>query len=255
MLPLRDENPVRRPPVLTWLIIGLCIAAYFVWQPSPFGDTDEDVIFSLENAAIPCEVVEGRPLDQNEVIATFNQGLSSACGIDRDQSAPFAPHKNVYLAVIVSMFLHGSLLHIGGNLLFLWVFGNNVEDAFGKIGFALFYLVGGIVATLTHVVLDVDSTVPLIGASGAIAAVMGAYAVLYPGARVRTLVFLLFIFVVDLPAVVLLGFWFVLQFFTDPNESVAWAAHVGGFVFGVVVALGYRSIREVPRAVPASGRY
>ena len=255
MLPLRDENPVRRPPVLTWLIIGLCIAAYFVWQPSPFGDTDEDVIFSLENAAIPCEVVEGRPLDQNEVIATFNQGLSSACGIDRDQSAPFAPHKNVYLAVIVSMFLHGSLLHIGGNLLFLWVFGNNVEDAFGKIGFALFYLVGGIVATLTHVVLDVDSTVPLIGASGAIAAVMGAYAVLYPGARVRTLVFLLFIFVVDLPAVVLLGFWFVLQFFTDPNESVAWAAHVGGFVFGVVVALAYRSIREVPRAVPASGRY
>jgi len=252
MLPLRDENPVRRAPVLTWLIIGLCIAAYFVWQPSPFGDTDEDVIFTLENAAIPCEVVEGRPLDQNEVIATFNQGLTNACGIDQDRSAPFAPDKNVWLAVIVSMFLHGSLLHIGGNLLFLWVFGNNVEDAFGKVGYALFYVVGGIVATMTHVVLDVDSTVPVVGASGAIAAVMGAYAVLYPRARVWTLVFF---FVVNLPAIVLLGFWFVLQFFTDPNEGVAWAAHVGGFVFGVLVALAYRSIRQVPRAVPVSRRY
>ena len=255
MLPLRDENPVRRAPVLTWVIIGLCIAAYFVWQPSPLGDTDEDVIFTLDHAAIPCEVVEGRPLDQNEVIATFNQGLTNACNIDQDRSAPFAPDKNVWLAVIVSMFLHGSLLHIGGNMLFLWVFGNNVEDAFGRVGFALFYLVGGIVATATHILLDVDSTVPVVGASGAIAAVMGAYAVLYPGAKVRTLVFVLFIFVLDLPAVVLLGFWFALQFFTDPNEGVAWAAHVGGFVFGVLVALAYRSIRQVPRAAPAVRRY
>jgi membrane associated rhomboid family serine protease len=252
MLPLRDENPVRRPAVVTWLIIGLCLAAYFAWQPSPFGDTQDDVIFTLENAAIPCEVVEGRPLDDNEVIATFNQGLTSACGIDRGRSAPFAPDKNVYLSVIVSMFLHGSLLHIGGNLLFLWVFGNNVEDAFGRVAYALFYLVGGIVATMTHVLVDVDSTVPLVGASGAIAAVMGAYAVLYPRARVWTLVFF---FVISVPAIVLLGFWFVLQFFTDPNESVAWTAHVGGFVFGVLVALVYRSIRQVPRVVPASRRY
>jgi rhomboid family protein len=251
MLPLRDENPVRHRPVLTWLIIGLCIVAYFAWQPSPFGDTQDDVLFSLEHAAIPCEVVEGRPLDTNEVIATFNQGLDDACGIDHGRSAPFAPGKNVYLAVIVSMFLHGSLLHIGGNLLFLWVFGNNVEDAFGKIGFALFYIVGGIVATLTHVLVDVDSTVPLVGASGAIAAVMGAYAVLYPGARVRTLVFVLFIFVLDLPAIVLLLFWFGLQFFTDPNEGVAWTAHVGGFLFGVLVAAAYRLVREVPKATPA----
>jgi membrane associated rhomboid family serine protease len=255
MLPLRDENPVRHPPIVTWIVIGLCLAAYFAWQPSPFGDTEDDVVFTLENAAIPCEVVEGRPLDDNEVIATFNQGLTSACNIDRGRSTPFAPDKNVYLAVIVSMFLHGSLLHIGGNLLFLWVLGNNVEDAFGKIGFTIFYLVGGIVAALTHILLDVDSTVPVVGASGAIAAVMGAYAVLYPGARVKTLVFLLLIFVVDLPAVALLGFWFVLQFFTDPNEGVAWAAHVGGFVFGVLVALAYRSIRHVPRAEPVSRRY
>lgn len=253
MIPLRDENPVRHPPIVTWVIIGLCIAAYFAWQPGPFGgDPQDDTIFSLEHAAIPCEVVEGRPLDDNEVIATFNQGLTSACGIDRGRSAPFAPDKNVYLAVVVSMFLHGSLVHIGFNLLYLWVFGNNVEDAFGKIGYALFYLVGGIVATLSHVLVDVDSTVPLVGASGAIAAVMGAYAVLYPGARVWTFVFIV---VVRVPAVVLLGFWFVLQFFTDPNESVAWAAHVGGFVFGVLVALVYRSIRQVPRAVPISRRY
>ena len=252
MFPLRDENPVRRPPIVTWVIIGLCLAAYFAWQPSPLqlSDSDQDdIIFSLENAAIPCEVVEGRPLDDNEVIATFNQGLTSACGIDRGRSAPFAPDKSVHLAVVVSMFLHGSVLHIAFNLLFLWVFGNNVEDAFGKVGYVLFYLVGGIVATLTHVAVDVDSTVPLVGASGAIAAVMGAYAVLYPGARVWTLVIL---FIVRLPAVVLLGFWFVLQFFTDPNEGVAWMAHVGGFAFGVLVGLMLRGFgdRARPPTVP-----
>jgi membrane associated rhomboid family serine protease len=255
MIPLRDENPVGRPPIVTWVIIGLCLVAYFAWQPSPLGETAEDRVFVFEHAVIPCEVVEGRPLDANEVIATVNQGLSSACGIDRGRSAPFAPDKDVHLSVVVSMFLHGGLLHIGLNMLFLWVFGNNVEEAFGKIGYALFYLVGGIVATLAHVLLDVGSTVPLVGASGAIAAVMGAYAVLYPGARVRTLVFMLLFFVVDLPAVVLLGFWFVLQFFTDPNAGVAWAAHVGGFVFGVLVALAYRSIRHVPRAAPVPRRY
>src|SRR5688572_826384 len=109
------------------------------------------------------------------------------------------PQPSVWVTVFTSMFMHGSLLHIGGNMLFLWVFGNNVEDAFGRVGYAVFYLVGGIVATMTHVVLDVDSTVPLVGASGAIAAVMGAYAVLYPGARVWTLVFF---FVLSLPAIV-----------------------------------------------------
>jgi membrane associated rhomboid family serine protease len=250
MLPLHDENPTERPAVVTVLIIGACLVAYFLWQPTPFADTTEDVEFSLENAVIPCEVVQGRPLDVNEAVATFNQGDVEACDIDGGESPALVPDKNVWLAAVTSMFLHGSLLHIGGNLLFLWIFGNNIEDALGKLGFVLFYLVGGIVATLTHVALNLDSTVPLVGASGAIAAVMGAYLVLFPNARIRTLVFMLLIFVVNVRAVWVLGFWFVLQFFTDPNQGVAWAAHVGGFVFGVGVGLLVRGAGK-PRVTAA----
>jgi membrane associated rhomboid family serine protease len=243
MIPFRDENPVRTTPILTWLILGACVAIYFLWQPST-GTVAEDVTFNLQNAAIPCELVEGRPLDVVEVDATFGRGQVEACDIDGGASPPFDADKNVWFAVVTSMFLHGSLLHLFGNMLFLWVFGNNVEDAFGKVGFALFYLVGGIVATVSHVALNLDSTVPLVGASGAIAAVMGAYAMLFPNARVTTLVFFLLI---NIRAIWLLGYWFVIQFFTDPNEGVAWAAHVGGFVFGVVVGLAVRAIKPPRR--------
>jgi membrane associated rhomboid family serine protease len=274
MLPLHDDNPVRRPAVVTWLIIGACLVIYFLWQPSPFDqEADEggipgisdDTEFSVEHAAIPCELVEGRPLDDAEMVATFGLNEPEACNVDAaavpevadPRAQPFlamvSPDKNVYLAVLTSMFLHGSLLHIGGNLLFLWIFGNNIEDVMGKIGYVVFYLVGGVVATLTHVVLQPDSTVPLVGASGAIAAVMGAYLVLFPRARVRTLIFALLIFFVELPAMVVLGVWFVLQFFTDPNEGVAWAAHVGGFVFGVAVGLVVRLLRNPPQAVGPTG--
>lgn len=243
VLPLHDDNPVRRPPVVTWLVIAACLVAYFVWQPSPFGNDVDDLEFNLANAAIPCEIVEGRPLDVDEVIATYNQGNTDACGVDAGLSQSVEPDKNVWLAVVTSMFLHGSLLHIGGNLLFLWVFGNNIEDIFGKVGYVLFYLAGGVVATLSHVALNLDSTVPLVGASGAIAAVMGAYLVLFPNARVHTAIFMLLITVIPIRAKWVLGFWFVLQFFTDPNEGVAWAAHVGGFVFGVLVGLMVKAAR------------
>jgi membrane associated rhomboid family serine protease len=245
VLPLHDDNPVGRPPVITWLIIGLCLLAYFLWQPGPFDSTGEDTEFNYENAAIPCEVLEGRPLDAAEVDATLRSqaGDPEPCGIDDGQSPEVFPEKNVYLAIVTSMFLHGGLLHIGGNLLFLWIFGNNVEDVFGKVGYVLFYLVGGIVATLTHVALNPDSTIPLVGASGAIAAVMGAYLVLFPHARVRTLVFAFLIFFVQLRAMWVLGAWFILQFFTDPTDGVAWAAHVGGFVFGVGIGLVVRALR------------
>jgi membrane associated rhomboid family serine protease len=258
MLPFYDDNPVRSRPILTWAIIAACIAAFFLWQPGPFEDNDEDVLFYLENAAIPCEIVEGRPLNPTEIGATYGLGDTEACDvtqgpvIDED-----FPDKNVWLSALTSMFLHGSLLHIGGNLLFLWVFGNNVEDVFGKIGFALFYVVGGVVATLAHVALNLDSTVPVVGASGAIAAVMGAYLVLFPQAKVRTAIIFLLVVVVNIRAFWVLGFWFVLQFFTSPEESVAWAAHVGGFVFGVLVALIVRMFRrpEVPAPSWSYPRY
>jgi membrane associated rhomboid family serine protease len=248
MIPLHDENPVARPPIVTWLILAACLAAYFLWQPSQLeADTGEDVVFFVENAAIPCELVERRPLDVAELDATFRLGNPEACGVDEERSPAAVPDKNVWLSALTSMFLHGSLLHIGGNLLFLWVFGNNVEDTMGKLGFALFYVVGGAIGTLAHVALNLDSTVPVVGASGAIAAVMGAYLVLFPAARVRTLIFVLIVFLVELRAAVLLAFWFVLQFFTDPNEGVAWAAHVGGFLFGVVAGLALRAAGKPER--------
>ena len=133
MLPLYDDNPVSRRPVVTLLIIAACVVAYFFWQPTPFEDTGSDVRFDLRYAAVPCEVLENRPLTEAEVGATFNLGDGNACNIDRGQTPPFDPGKNVWLAVVTSMFLHGSLLHLGGNMLFLWIFGNNVEDSMGPV--------------------------------------------------------------------------------------------------------------------------
>jgi membrane associated rhomboid family serine protease len=251
VLPLRDDNPVRRPPVVTWAILAACLAAFLLWQPSPFASTQDDIEFNLRHAAIPCEVVEGRPLTVDEVVLTFRVGEGDACGLGTAASPPFDQGKNVWSAVVVSMFLHGGLLHLGGNLLFLWVFGNNVEDTLGKVGFALFYLAGGVAATAAHVALSPSSTVPVVGASGAIAAVMGAYLVWFPDATVRTAVFMLIITVIDVRAKWVLGFWFVLQFFTDPNQGVAWVAHVGGFVFGVAVALLVRGAGGGPPTAPA----
>jgi membrane associated rhomboid family serine protease len=251
VLPLHDDNPTRSRPYLTWLIIALCLVSYFAWQPSPLSDDTDDIEFNLRNAAIPCELVEGRPLDEAEVVATFNQGLTESCDIDDGRTRAFDADKNVWLAVLTSVFLHGSLLHIAGNMLFLWVFGNNIEDVLGKVAYVLFYLAGGIVATLTHVALNLESTVPTIGASGAIAAVMGAYLVLFPNARVYTAIFMILITVIPIRAKWVLGIWFVLQFLTSPNSGVAWAAHVGGFVFGVVVGLIVRAFRGTGPPAPA----
>ena len=253
MLPLRDENPVRSTPVVTWLIVALCVGAYLLWQPGPFSNTSRDVEFNLRYAAIPCELVDNEPLSVDEVVATFQFGDQQACGVGDPASPPFDPGKNVWVAVVVSMFLHGGLMHILGNLLFLWVFGNNIEDRLGKVGFALFYLAGGIVATASHVLVEPSSTVPLVGASGAIAAVMGAYLVWFPNAPVRTVVIFFLITILSIRAKWLLAFWFVLQFFTDPNDGVAWVAHVGGFAFGVVVALALRGVVGRPPARPLPG--
>jgi rhomboid family protein len=250
VLPLHDDNPVSRRPVVTLLIMAACVVAYFFWQPTPFEETVDDIRFDVEYATIPCEILENRPLTRAEAEATFRFGDDNACNIDQGQTPPVYPGKNVWLAIVTSMFLHGSLIHLGGNMLFLWIFGNNVEDRLGRLGFAAFYLVGGVVATLAHVAVSRDSTVPSIGASGAIAAVMGAYLMWFPNARVRTLVIFL---LVDIPAKVVLIVWFVLQFFTDPNEGVAWTAHVGGFVFGVVVGLLLRGYGN--RAGPPAVRY
>jgi membrane associated rhomboid family serine protease len=147
------------------------------------------------------------------------------------------------------MFLHAGWLHIGGNMLFLWIFGNNIEDRLRPFAFLLFYLAGGIAATALEVALAPGSTLPGLGASGAIAAVLGTYLVLYPRARITTLVFFFFITVIELPALVVLGAWFLLQLFSGVGQlgthvetgGVAYSAHIGGFVFGLAIGLLLRS--------------
>ena len=262
MIPIRDENPTVHRPIITLLLIGACVAIYFFVQPVGQGalvqHSDqgqiEDIEFNVRNAAIPCEVTKGRPLTIDELRDTFNNGDDTACE-DRPSSPEFDPGKNVYLAIVYSMFLHGGLLHIAGNMLFLWVFGNNIEDRMGKVPYLLFYLAGGLAAALAHIFVQPDSTVPVVGASGAIAAVMGAYLVLFPNAPIRTVIIFYLILFRDISAKWLLGFWFVSQFFVNPNSGVAWVAHVGGFVFGAIVALLFRRQLAPRRPVRAAWEY
>jgi membrane associated rhomboid family serine protease len=250
VIPIKDLNPTTRPAVVTVLLIALCTIVYFGFQ-QPSGSrlvrTDAGQVqidakfgFTLQRAAIPCEVVTGQPLGLVEIRRTFVAGDDRACIRSAGQSGPaLYPHKQVYVALLVSMFLHGGLLHLAGNMLFLWVFGNNVEDRLGHLGYLVMYLAGGLVAALAHVAVEPSSTVPVVGASGAIAAVMGAYLVWFP--RVRVLTFILPFFIVRIRAWWFLVFWFGLQFFTDPNSGVAWVAHVAGFLFGALVGLAVRT--------------
>jgi membrane associated rhomboid family serine protease len=232
MLPLADRNPTTRTAVFTILLIAINLAVFVLWQGGGTLSAEEDTTFTFEHAAIPCELTTGHPMTVEEV-------NSDTC---ESQPAPdeheIAPGKNVYLAAVVSMFMHGGWLHLLGNMLFLWIFGNNIEDKLGRLRFVLFYLAGGIVATATQVLFDTSSVIPLVGASGAIAAVMGAYMVWFPRAPILTLVFFFFI---EIRASIWLAIWFVMQFFTGPNSGVAYMAHIGGFVFGLVVAAALRN--------------
>jgi membrane associated rhomboid family serine protease len=169
------------------------------------------------------------------------------------------PEKNVYLAVFTSMFLHAGVVHLAGNMLFLWIFGNNIEDTLGRLAFLVFYLACGTLAALSHVALNADSIYPTVGASGAIAGVLGAYIVLFPRARVMTgIVLIVYIQFVRLPAALVLGLWFVFQLFTGAWQQiggggVAWAAHVGGFLAGVGLIFlfgGRRRVRPPPLPEP-----
>ncbi|MBI5157746.1 MAG: rhomboid family intramembrane serine protease [Acidimicrobiia bacterium] len=227
MLPIRDVNPTLIRPLVTWAIIALNVVVIALIQPQESPAADE---FAYRTAAIACELTTGDPLEYFEI-------NSGAC-IERDGGdAPF-PGKNVWLAVVWSMFLHAGFAHILFNMWSMWIFGNNVEEAFGHIGFAIFYVAAGIVATLGFVVLQPSTTVPLVGASGAIAGVMGAYLVLFPRHLVLTLIF---IRAVAIPAVAFLVIWFFSQFlFAGGDSGIAWEAHVAGFLFGVAVTLPMR---------------
>jgi membrane associated rhomboid family serine protease len=237
VIPLKDHNPAARRPYVTLLIVAACVIVYFFVEPIgqvvPFRHNQSTAIqqadqqFTFAHAAIPCELTHDRPLTTGDV---------TGCGADQGQ--PFFPNKNVWLGVLYSMFLHGSLLHIGGNMLFLWIFGNNVEDRFGHFAYLIFYLLAGVVATVVYVALDPSSIVPLIGASGAIAGVMGAYLVFFPRAPINSLILIPPIVLFRrIQARWLLLFWIASQFLLSPGSGVAWTAHVGGFAFGVLVGL------------------
>jgi membrane associated rhomboid family serine protease len=233
VFPLKDDIPTRRFPILTVAIIVACAVVYFVFEQGlwSLGETGNERV--VEYGAIPyevthpgkeCGVVNGQVVCEREANVLPDQ-------------APW------WITVFSSMFMHGSLLHLGGNMLFLWIFGNNIEDSMSRWRFAAFYLLGGVAALLAQVLIDTDSTVPTVGASGAIAAVLGGYAILYPRARVITLIFIIIIFtIIELPALVVLGLWFLLQLlpaFSEPvvegGGGVAYFAHIGGFVFGLLL--------------------
>jgi len=259
VIPLHDNNPTRRRAWVTLLLIVGCCAVYFGVQPvgrvmtgrtsNPASSAScADLKFNLDHAAIPDELTTGHA----HSAATRRSQLAANGCPTRDPLPP----KNIWVSVLVSMFLHGGLLHLGGNMLFLWIFGNNIEDRFGRARYLLFYLAAGIVATATQVALDPSSPVPMIGASGAIAGVMGAYLVLYPRVRIKTLVLLIIIPIIfDLSAFWWLAFWFTTQFFLSPSSGVAWAAHVGGFTFGVVAGLAHRLTSRRPLRHPQYARY
>ncbi len=250
-IPLRDQNPTRRFPLITVALIAVNLFVFFALQlpkqstPSsyinPLSKADEQ---NFEYGAIPCELREGHPLTRAEFV-TQQCGVTVAA-VARPGVGVF-PNKNVWLAVLFSMFMHASVVHVLGNMLFLWIFGNNVEDRLGPLVFVLFYVGTGIAAAAAQFLSDPTSTAPFIGASGAIAGVMGAYIVWFPHARVLTFVpVLFFLGLVELPAVVVLGLWLVMQFFTNPNEGVAWLAHVGGFVAGAAVAFALHNANSRP---------
>jgi membrane associated rhomboid family serine protease len=254
MIPFSDANPTRQRPIITMVLIALCAVVYFAVQPTGqglwrdvgvFEQRRADETFTFAYAAIPCELFQNRPLREAErPFRGFDEGCNTSLeGFDDEVS----PGKHVWLAVLISMFLHGSVAHLVGNVLFLWVFGNNIEDKRGRGIYLGFYLVSGLVATLAHAVVQPNSTVPLVGASGAIAGVMGAYLVWFPNVRIRTLI-LFPPMLRKVTAKWVLGVWFIGQFIFDRNSgSVAWMAHVGGFAFGALIGLIWRLTTDTPK--------
>jgi membrane associated rhomboid family serine protease len=213
-LPLYDDNPIGRTPFVTCALIGLCILV-FLWQ---LGENADTVAYSY--GMIPAVVFGSARLPSN-----------------LDVVPPWA-------TIFTSMFLHSGWLHIGGNMLFLWIFGNNAEDVLGHARYLLLYLLSGVAAAMGQALSDPASTVPMLGASGAIAGVLGAYLVIYPNAKVHVFVLIIIIVrIVTVPASILLGLWFAAQLFSGllaeggSPGGVAFWAHVGGFVAGIVLLL------------------
>jgi membrane associated rhomboid family serine protease len=248
MFPIRDVNPTRTKPVVNWIIIAVNVAVFALVQPWAFKssmsphDADVQTEFLYAHAMVPCEVTHLEPLSEKLVADCGGKPVGPAT------SNPFFPGKHVLFAVLASMFFHANILHLAGNMFFLWMFGDNVEDRLGRSAYAIFYLVGGIAAAIGHVLSDAGSIAPVVGASGAIAAVMGAYLVQSPKARLTAVVPPLIFLPFRIPAWIFLIEWLVLQFFTSADSGVAWVAHVAGFATGAVLALWLRRVDHVARS-------
>lgn len=238
MIPIRDENPTRTTPYVVYALILLNVLFYII---DHVGVRQVAQGVSIPNLwsyyMVPASVVKGISV---EAVISTNPPVTWTY---------ISPHPT-WITLFTSMFLHGSPIHLGGNMLYLWIFGNNIEDVLGHIKFAFFYLIGGAIGGLTHILSNPMSQVPTLGASGAIAAVMGAYLVLYPKSRVLTLVFIgFFVTTVAVPAVVVLGLWIGLQVlggFFSSTASVAYFAHIGGFLAGAIgiLLLGGRRLLQ-----------
>lgn len=231
MIPLHDDNPTRIKPIITLALIALCVLTFF-WQLS-LGPRAHQVIYSL--------------------------GIIPAVLFNLKSLPPEIASIPAWITVLTSLFLHGGWMHLMGNMLYLWIFGNNVEDAMGHRRFVIFYLLCGFAAAMAQAVPNPQSVIPMIGASGAISGVLGAYLLLYPHARVLVAIPLgFFIHTTRLPAVWVLAFWFVLQLINsllagDQQGGVAWGAHIGGFIAGMVLILFFKS--KQTRLFAAKRRY
>lgn len=267
MIPIRDLNPTSRTAWLTLAIIAVNVAIFVLWEPTFAGQAKQQE-FLFCNAEIAFEVAhqttlaDGGAEARAAIAESFGTGERAAAGL-QDFLGQRCPDKSWLASIFVSMFLHGGWLHLAGNMLFLWIFGNNVEDSLGRITFAAFYILGGLAATGLQIAFDPNSAVPNVGASGAIAAILGSYLVMFPRARIHTLVIFFFITFLELPASFVLGAWFVLQFFSGVGDlgrhvggGVAYWAHVGGFAFGLGVTwLFFRSRgRRQPYELPPPPR-
>jgi len=221
--PLKDINPTERFPFVT---IGLIVinAVVYLYEVSLGPQLDA---FITSWGTVPYEIANAVDV------------------VGRDPSAPIVHTKAPvvpYVTLLSSMFIHGGFWHLFGNMLYLWIFGNNIEDLMGPLKFLVFYLICGLIASLTHVLIQPNSTIPMVGASGAVSGVLGAYLIVYPRARVLTLIFLIFfIRLMLIPAGVLLAFWFIFNAFSGvaslglKGGGVAWFAHIGGFLAGIVL--------------------
>ena len=235
MFPLKDNIPTRRFPYLTVVIIVANVLVFFLFEKARLSlagaSIDESRV--IEFGAIPYEI-------SHPGTGCAPRGQELECGRGLDPDGP-----PTILTLFSSMFMHGGILHLAGNMLFLWIFGNNIEDSMGRVRFVVFYLAGGLIALAAQTGINPTSPVPTIGASGAVAAVLGGYALLYPRARVITLILIIFfITFVELPALLVLGLWFVIQLLYGTAElaqpvgeggGVAYFAHIGGFVFGLLL--------------------